>query len=504
VEQLQQHIRFCSFDNQDLQVLLELSPPPFAKPDVYRQLRYVQEYVRDLGCRSLLIEQHYIDRDHMEDHSVFYSKNLRPYANSCRRIHFFSCALAELRRELKRLRAVSDGTQFHRLSSDFSQQSYIGFSVIKPLDGCPVGRTVLRCFPATPPTDGYVRSFDCACDYHAHVLGIPLHIKGLAFQQQDVGVSACATTALWSALQRTRALEETSAATPAQITIRASQYALPFGRSMPSEGLSIDQMCQAVHSFGYAPNLFRAETYEVARALLYSAVRSGISPVLILESLDRNAAHAVAVAGMKLNNSRAAASAGLLDDGAGRLSGLYLHDDRIGPYLRAELRKRYKKAYINIPLRDSPAGENWWLSHVLVPMHAKIRLSFGELQRASLEVIKYVHAFRESVLDLAPCKTSWDSWIAKSHSYLESLIIGHHPAPAAVVEKLSASVPFSRYLAVIRVWAADLESIDILLDSTSTERNLQCLAVVTTTEAGPSTQAMVTLLAQQFGCAAII
>ena len=438
MERLQQQIRFCSLDSQDeLQVLLELSPPLFAKPNVYKQLRYVREYVRELGCQSLIIEAHYIDRDHMEDHSVFYSKNLHPYANFCRRIHFFSCSVSEVKRHLKQLRAVNDSTEFHRQADEFSQQNYIGFSVIKPLAGCPVGRTVLRCFPETIPEADYVRRFDCACEYHAHVLGIPLRIRGLAFQQQDVGVSACATTALWSALQRTRALEETGAATPAQITIRASQYALPFGRSMPSEGLSIEQMCQAIHSFGYAPNLFRADTYEVARALLYSSMLSGISPVLILESLDKSAAHAVAVVGMKLKQPRSTASADLLEDRAATLSGLYLHDDRIGPYLRADLRKRYKKAYINIPLRDFPAGETWRLSHVLIPMHAKIRLSFGELQRASLAVVTYVHALRESVLDQSPCKTSWEAWIAKSHSYVESLIVGPRAAPAGVVEKLS-------------------------------------------------------------------
>ena len=126
-----------------------------------------------------------------------------------------------------------------------------------------------------------------------------------------------------------------------------------------------------------------------------------------------------------------------------------------------------------------------------------------ELRRASVSVVKYIHAYRESVLDLAPCATSWDAWITKSHSYVESLIVGPHPAPAGIVEKLSESVPFSRYLAVIRVWAADLDPIDILLDTTSTERNLQCLAVLATTEARPVTEEMVALLADQFECAAI-
>ena len=151
MERLQQQIRFCSLDNQDLQVLLELSPPPFANRDVYRQLRYVQEYVRDLGCQALLIEEHYIDRDHMEDHSVFYSKNLQAYPNSCRRTHFFSCSITELKRHLARLRAVHENTEFHRQADEFSQQNYIGFCVIKPLAGCPVGRTVLRCFPEKTP-----------------------------------------------------------------------------------------------------------------------------------------------------------------------------------------------------------------------------------------------------------------------------------------------------------------------------------------------------------------
>ena len=40
----------------------------------------------------MLVEEHYIDRDHMEDHSVFYSRNLYPYSNFCRRVHFFTIA----------------------------------------------------------------------------------------------------------------------------------------------------------------------------------------------------------------------------------------------------------------------------------------------------------------------------------------------------------------------------------------------------------------------------
>ncbi len=505
MSRLRQQVQFFSLDSSDLQTLLELSPPPFALNGVYRQLKYVERYARDLGCQSLLIEEHYIDRDYMEDHSVFYSKNLHPYPNSCRRIHFFACPLAEARRRFRQLRNLADRGDFIRQAHEFSDQQYIGFSVIKPLDGCPIGRTVLRCFPEQGDR-GYTRQFNCACDYSSHVLGIPLRIKGLAFQQQDVGVSACATTALWSALQRTRALEEAGAATPAQITIRASQHALPFGRSMPSEGLSIDQMCQAVHSFGFAPNLFRTDRFEVARSLLYSAVMSGISPVLILESIDRNAAHAVAVAGMKIQ-TKITPSTDLLADGARKMAGLYIHDDRIGPYLRAQIKKggpgSRTAPFINIPLREDPAGETWRLTHALIPMHAKIRLSFGELQRVSLRIVDYANAFRETLLSRRPAATTWDSWISKSHEYVESLIVGSPKAPATVVEKLTESVPLPRYVAVIRVKAHDLDPIDVLLDTTSTERNLEALAVATPMNATHETKEVALCLSIQFACTSI-
>lgn len=275
-----------------------------------------------------------------------------------------------------------------------------------------------------------MRRFDCACNYTAHVLGVPLRISGLAFQQQDLGVSACATTALWSALQSARELEGSSAATPAQITIRASQFALPFGRSMPSEGLSLDQMCQAVQAFGYAPSLFRAENFEVSRALLYSAVRSGISPVLILEDPKEDLAHAVAVAGMKVWRShKRSLVTPLMDDRAGDLKALYIHDDRYGPYLRAEIRKQKSSFLIRIPLRASLDAETWRLSHILIPMHAKIRLSFGVLRKAAIQIVGDIQAFRESVLSTEAAITSWDMWIMKSHSYVESLIVGENKLP---------------------------------------------------------------------------
>src|ERR1019366_10680056 len=65
-----------------------------------------ETYAQELGCSTVVVEQRYIDRDYMEDHSVFYSKSLFPYPNFCRRVHFFAADADQLKRELSRLVGV--------------------------------------------------------------------------------------------------------------------------------------------------------------------------------------------------------------------------------------------------------------------------------------------------------------------------------------------------------------------------------------------------------------
>jgi hypothetical protein len=496
----QQEIALHPLADKTLPQILELEEPPFLDPgEAHFQLSHVEDYVRQHGGRTAVVEQHYIDRDFMEEYSVFYSKSLTSYPNSCRRVGFFALDPADLRREFKRILKIRDQKAFEAASIEFSEEHYLGFSVIKPLQGCPVGRTVLRCLPGKARR-GYKDLFPCACDYAAHLLGIPLIVRGLAFQQQDLGVSACATTALWSALQRARELEESVAATPAQITMRASQFALPYGRAMPSEGLSVEQMCQAAHSLGHAPYLFRAsERFEESRALLYSSVLSGVAPVLILSRFGGESKHAVAVAGMRIKSPHTINKVGgLFDDRSGDLVQLYVHDDRIGPYLQAEIRERRKQVVIHLPsVRDG----SWQLSHVLVPMHPKIRLSFAELRGAAIQIVKSAHAHRQW-LDVPIESPSVDYRILKAHAYVESLR-SEPDVTDSLVENLCKSVAFSRYVACVRIQADDLDPIDVLLDTTSTQKNVGSLAIVQTRNTLPLTAVMAALLGAQFRCQVI-
>lgn len=506
MSQPKQRLAFSTLPDQPLAEFLKLQDPAFVPAKLARrQLNYVDEYVRDLPdpCRSILVEHHYIDRDHMEDHSVFYSKSLYQYANSCTRIHFFSLGWKEVKRAFAELRErAAHETDYDSKCLEFSIRNYLGFAVIKPLPGCPLGRTVLRPFPQDKDNT-YLRQFDCACVYEAHVLGIRLTVKGLAFQQQDLGVSACATTALWTALQRAGELEPSSVATPAQITMRASRYQVPFGRVMPSEGLSLDQMCEAIRSFGFSPNLFRHTDHHTSRALLYSALLSGISPVLVVNTPAGR--HAVAAVGMKMRKRhRKNLLVEATDDLAGDMVALYVHDDRFGPYLRAEIRERKGALLLHVPLRLEPNDEEWELSHILIPMHGKIRLSFGELRRAAVDLVNIVHACRESVLAERTVDTQFQAWIPRASAYMESLLMGTPAFPPRSVERLCQRIPLSRYLGVIRLTADDLDPTDVLLDTTSTERNLYHLAVLPCGSTRGRSRDLAEILSKTLGCPTIL
>ena len=427
----------------------------------------------------MVIENRYVNRDYMEDHSIFYSKCLHPYPNFCKRVHFFSKEGGEVEATLRRTleAGVREGiTAYRSACRKFSREAYLGFSVIKPLHGSPVGRTVLRSFGVVPenPEDKSRRLFGCIRRYRAHLLGVELNVRGLAFQQQDVGVSACATTAIWSALQKMRDHEDIAAFTPAQITSLASKYSLPFGRAMPSEGLSIDQMCQAIQAVGLSPCVFRVDHIDTARGYLHTAVMSGLAPVLILRS--NNNFHAVSVAGMKVRSPHEASI--ILpdtDDLAGDLIALYVHDDRRGPYLKADLKGKGKQPMLHIPSREgSDKEEMWELKHIVIATHSKIRLSISGLRECALRLVARMHLLREFLeqvpnLGHLPEKTvSFETRILRSHRYVLNIIKTSNSKPYQSVEEL-CRMPLPRYVGIVRVGARSLGKIDLLVDTTSTQ-----------------------------------
>ncbi len=270
-------------------------PPPGLLEDTWppTQVTYLGVYLSSLGCKSVVSESHYIDRDYIHDMALFYSRSLRCYPNFCQRLHFFTEDF-----DLEAWKRMVTDTGNYDEKTQFLQKAYLGYCVVRPLPGSPIGRTVLVTFGPTTPTD--TRSFDAVRDYDVHLGGFKLTIRGLAFQQQDQGVSACATTALWSSLNKVAQLEALAIPTPAEITQAASRYLLAEGRALPSEGLNINQICEAIRGSGLQPLVSRSVSFDQDCAQLHGYIRSGLAPVLAIQPVQGGSAHAVCAVGLKI------------------------------------------------------------------------------------------------------------------------------------------------------------------------------------------------------------
>jgi hypothetical protein len=515
----EQKIEFLPFSS--LVSLLQLEEPPLMRDD-FRQLNYIERYLRQAKppCLSVVIERYYIDRDFIQDFGVFYSTSLYAYPNWCQRIHFFSIDKNQVRRELRKLvelganAGIADsGGTFEKACRDFSDKFYMGFSVIKPLLGSPVGRTVLRHY-GVEAGKGLVRKFNCTRNYQVHLLGIDLTVCGLIFQQQDVGVSACATTAVWSSLSKTRDFEEIATPTPAQITQLASQYVLPFGRPMPSEGLSIEQMCQAIQAVHVSPTLIIIENANDARGFLHSAILSGFAPVLVLESVrDKYSYHAVTVAGMKVRKKHSPTILrDRIDDEAGDLVSLYVHDDRLSPYFRADLLKRKSDLILRLNLLDDAGNiegsDPWKLRHILIPIHGKIRLSFAPLREMTIDLIKMMRSYgelyskKEGKVDLGIIQ--FRTLILRAPIYVQHLFYGQQKLAAAGRAKFDKKVLLSRYVGVARLSSDVFGILDILFDTTSTLKNPHCLGIVARIKDAVFPLKLAGFLSQELKCPLIV
>jgi hypothetical protein len=161
-----------------------------------QQIEYLSLYLERIGCKTIVAESHYLDRDYVHDHALFYAKSFRSYPNFCTRLHFFSEKF-ELERWKESIKELNGGAA---TISKSLQDSYRGFCVVRPLPGCPIGRTII---PPPPASAGLTDTTTPLRPYFAHVAGIEFKVSGLPFQQQDRGVSACATTALWTSIHST-------------------------------------------------------------------------------------------------------------------------------------------------------------------------------------------------------------------------------------------------------------------------------------------------------------
>jgi hypothetical protein len=345
--------------------------------------------------------------------------------------------------------------------------------VLRPHPKAFVGKSVL----SPPPQEGG-RRLGCCRLYETHLSGIRLSLEAIAFQQQDRTHSACATAAVWTTLQKSAYDDDLRVPSPREITEAATRYYL-FGRPVPSQGLSIQQVCEAIRSFGLAPELYAVEDQpDLCRDLLQSCLHSGIPVVAALfsERNGRGKGHAVAVVGYEESDVQQVfapqgvppfdvqmASAGLVPKGL-CITKFYAHDDRIGPYARLSfVQGTTSKIKLTYEWDSPPVDEEWFVRHLIVPVYPKIRLDLRDVMQA---VHPFMLALHSQYPDVALAGATVQASIMRGTDFAAQLI--EHATDAERAFSVLSERDFPRYIWVVRAAKEQKPILDFVCDPTDT------------------------------------
>ena len=315
-----------------------------------KQFNYLDNYLNHFvenknSVISVVCENSYIDKSFMDDYVSFYSRCYNNYGKFCSRIHFFVYELKCIETEEFKIASKKEQEDIIKkekaekcISSDdslknallhiedktvISQDNYLGFLVIRPIPITFIAKLCLR-----PYREDYHNLLKR--EYEISLFGIKLKIETIAFQEQDRVVSACATSALWSMYQAHLDFPFKYIPSASAITKSAIEKS---GADM-AEGLNPEKIVQQIESNGLKPTLVNLEqdkNFVVLKETIKILIDSKLPLIL----------------GVDVNNSKGKTSKGKhaltvlgYEEKDNKLTALFVHDDRYGPYARMDFVKK--------------------------------------------------------------------------------------------------------------------------------------------------------------------
>lgn len=434
---------------------------------------YFKGYFAELGAKTIVVENRYVDHDYLEDFTAYYVRCFRPYLRKTRRLHFFSVAVdpAEFLSALR-------GENPELVSS--IQHNYLGFIVVKPLPQTVIGRTCLR----TYPDDNGRRQFPILRGYKGNLFGIELLVDTIAFQEQDRVVAACATSALWSAFQATGPLFHHPIPSPAEITRIAanhipeeSPYVLPATRGMPNEGLTATQMAHAIRHAGLEAYLVGAGDCNVLKGTVYAYLRAQIPVILVIgickdkeptsSPRDVIGRHAVAVTGYGFGQPepQVIANTGVRFR-ALRINKLYVHDDQVGPFARMD----HRPDGMLTTSWGTTQGQQFYAlpQQLLIPLYHKIRIPFGCVHDAVHLIGGLLDQMLQQMFNSASEGPEWDIYLTTVNQ-LKAEILGS-PALDADTRGSVLVEDLPKYVWRASALMGNKLELDLLFDATDIEQ----------------------------------
>jgi hypothetical protein len=392
-------------------------------------LANIRELLFRRGCETVIAEEDYIDLDYRDEFSHLYSKTFKKHHHFSKRLHFFEGKLDE--------QTIKDGRPSH----------YLGYMSLRPTLVGKVGRTII-----SPPFSENDRDC-CLCNarFFSHVLSREFSIVGSPYIQQEAMVMSCAQASIWMAARyntsKSPLFQNMPHYLPYDITDNACRYLGLFGRSLPSEGLTIYQMVNALINMNYSPIMYMKpdqlddQTWNPIE-MVYRYVSSKIPVIVTVPD------HALTVFGYMFSTQPQAPFDGdMIVSESKWINCFILHDDQIGPYRLMPVNQEAKQnilasedAYL---LSDWCYGTADDIDGIIIPLPEKIYLHSGHIDIVVCNLLKSMlntPFVWETILKLAK------SGNEVLQEFLECLLIAEKRNPIVIGGFIIPSFKYKEYL----------------------------------------------------------
>ncbi|WPV67507.1 hypothetical protein [Chitinophaga sp. LS1] len=453
-----------SFSDINLVATLSNSYTP---ENVIRQKRhftYLYNYLGEQGlnAKTIVVEDAYISKDYLHDYASYYSLCFENYPKFCKRVHFFSSDFT-----LEQFKAAvlqNDNSSNHAL-----WDGYLGFVVVKPIPVTVIGYTILKTYNSGQDLEG--RYFWGTKEYKVHLYGKLLRVRSLAFQEQDHVLAACATTSIWTMLNKVIEGSHPLLRSPSQITKDADKTAQNGSRLFPNKGLSVQQICQSILNSGLVSDVQEGklkDEYTNIRHFGNSELKqllraySGIGiPIILIAHVPSNGwrIHALTVSGFKQfipeSTETQPGDISLLAD---HIEKIYVHDDQWGPFVRTEF---LPDDGISTPWTDNDKlNSKTYIGTAIISVYPKIRIAYQDIKAIVIGLNVLLSRFHKE----AKVSVTWDIRILLSEDLKKEVRTSGLPEDEKL-SLLTTSLP--RYIWVASCTLGKNRLVDYVFDATN-------------------------------------
>ena len=436
------------------------------------QFKFLHEYLTssELDVKTIVSEYNYISKDFLDGHASYYSYCFENYPSVCKRVHFFRNAFDE---------AAFQNAILEK--KDEFWDNYLGFVVVKPIPITVIGFTVLK----TYSNHGNLRTFWGTRDYLVHLFGIEIKVNSLAFQEQDTVIAACATTAIWSMLNKASLDFHTTLKTPSKITRDADNVSPDGSRLFPNRGLSLLQICQSIVNSGLVSEVKKGDVYknqtfsnvisgEYLKKILNAYSPIGIPIILVVFVPNGNSygGHAITISGFKQEPLKHKEAKDDITWHAENIIKLYAHDDQWGPFARVTFKN--KKEYITHWTKndDKDPKRATIVKNIIVPVYPKIRISYEEIEVIVLGIDIMLRVwFKNKIIS----DVVWDIKLDYSEK-AKTRIRNSSISDEAKINRLTKDFP--KYIWIAKCYIADQLVMEFVFDATGVNNAMLGLDVV--------------------------